>query len=641
MNNYFDKTRQAALRKEIARLTTECSLPFYNEDGTNSGLNDNEGMRERLWNAAAFLENGSDESVRLANNIIRRGMPGYRHCHFLPFVSMQVLKRYEPLLDADCVKLLEEYVLKFADSFTGAGMDFIGCNDNFPAMGAALLLMAGQRFGKPEYIGIVRRRLRELSRIFARSGFLGEYNSPTYSPISAAAMAEIAEVAEDDEIRKLALGAEVRVWTDMLAHFHPKTCQMAPPYSRAYAIDIFGCSHQARMMYHMLYGDKCAVMPFTSFMREHSPETVPHHNENFLRISYMWLLLPDYHCPAELARHALEKSFPYVVSGTSEGINCRESARLSGMPSEVDALFPDWYENPFRKNHLYTYMTEDFALGSSSASFHDGAQSYSQHLIYSRGINDLSLPPDADTGTVFVRYSVNDSMPDAYDGTGSAMDNGQKSVVQHLGASMSLYNPRPFAVKDVRSLSLEVCVQTLYGVLPDEMRVGGKRLTLSLGKRSEPALLHEGAPEAVYFRSGNVFVKILPLLPNDGLEGRKLRVRAFERFISISLMNYEGEARGFTPSELFAMRNGVVIEAAQAAEYGSFDDFVRKTEAVVTDTIFAKTRKVRYEREGLSLETQYAPMSQSRRFFMANDLPVDEPVLSMSGFDAKTLPFMK
>ena len=612
---YYGTEGMASRRQKIAELTCAFAKPHFAPDGSWIGPEVDQGMREYAWFAIAFLQEGSSENVKLANNIIRCHLPGYRFCHFLPFILLQIFQRFSEKVEWETEVMMDEYLHEHVPEFMSPGLDFVGANDNFPCLATGTVLLAGMRYERLEYIERVRERLVQFTRQLERRGFPAEYNSPTYSSIQALGLADIAEFAEDGNIRQLAFALEARVWEDLLAHMHWPNAQEAGPYSRAYPIDAAGCTHQSRNAYYMIYGDELAITPMETTFHSAGCASgmIIHHDPDFLRISVMWQALSNYHCPAELAEWAKNKQYPFICAGTSESINATE--RPDEALSKPVYPMPDYYELPPANNHLYTYMTEEYAIGSSRYYFHDGNQSHALHVLYRK----RPVKAHSDVGTAFFRYAVNDH--EIGWGDSAYFDLGRKLAVQKENTAMILYTPKPVNNAGIYKLHLTANITALYE-LPDEVYIEDRKLSECTGEGN--------ADERVFVKDGDVYMMFKPLLLDKLNGGPAIRVSAKNRVLEISFVNYEGEARDFTPSELLKIGNGAIVCVKDKQQAGSFEAFRESFSPRISDEWRHTSRKTRYEDGNTSFEVEYAPRSMFARYVTVDDR-LREPKLYVSG----------
>lgn len=605
---YLPRSEQFGERRaEIARATVHYTLSRFDDEGNWIGPDFGNEMREFMWYSLAFFEEGSDKAVRRANRLIQKNIPGYRLCHFMPFIGLQALFHYENKMERQTVALLDEYIEKYIPEFMLPELDFSGSNDNFPCMSSAAVLFAGQRYHKPEYIEKARERLRQLIEMLDRRGFTSEYTSPTYTPIQTIALAEIVHFAKDEDIRQMALLGEQRTIADMLMHMHWPTAQLSGPFSRSYPVDAVACSHHARFLYFMLYGHELSVGPMeTVFAAEDGLEgTVMHHaNGDFLKISAMWQAVPDYHCPEGLWEWAKNRNYPYICAGTSESSSRTDSA-IKVLPSPSEPI-TDIYENPSRSTFIYTYMTEAYALGTSRFALRDGYQSESPRLLYKK---KPVVSSQEDVGSMFVRYVFNDAPIDWIENI--CCDMGKNVCLQRENSAMAAYYPSFIYNEGIYSLKLAVCFAALYGE-PDEIWVGEQKV-------AGDGVYAGTAP--VYVRDGDLYVMLYPIAATP----ITIEIKRVEKLVEISFVNYRGEPRDFTREELLRIGNGVAVEVREKKDIGGFDAFRAMMQPTCDDTWLWNCRKCRYENNGHSMELEYSPRSQSLRYVSLDGRRVEEP----------------
>lgn len=95
--------------------------------------------RERLYFALSFLRSGQEEAVRRANRLIQRGTDV--RCHFSPMIALQLLIKYDALLEEGTREWLDGYVRNHMQEFREHDLDYLGVNDNFPSMATYTLIM--------------------------------------------------------------------------------------------------------------------------------------------------------------------------------------------------------------------------------------------------------------------------------------------------------------------------------------------------------------------------------------------------------------------------------------------------------------------------------------------------------------------
>jgi len=599
------------------------------------------------------MGHGRDDVVAKANAIIR-GCE-WRHCTFSPMASGQLLLKHGDRLDAHAKQALTDY-LESQLAFIGEPrMDFVGVNDNFPSMSTFDALFCGRLFGRDDLYAVGLDRLDQLRRLLTRRGVLTEYGSPTYTPISAYCMAEIANLTDDSAVRDLALQCETRHWVDILGHYHPGAHYVAGPYSRAYTVDSVAHPHQASYVLYALLGDRLTLNPLGTLFA--SPDGAPgemiHGGAAFMQVSNAWLAGTTFHCPAWLVASLADKPDPFRFRATTEFSSSYDS------PPDTTPTAPDTedelHEYAAGSGVVSTFMTADYALGVASHEFHSGTQTDSFHLLYRRRPAH-ALP---DIGTVYARYVVGDRKPgqsNAYpvappvgtwpdtptqthtSGDNLLCDQGRKLGLHHDCTAMLLYKPKAYARRGVTSLRLCLLFLARYG-RPEAIWLGDQPVS-DLPSQS-------ASPCPVFIKDGPVLICFHPLILTDHGREAAVRVEQANDYVVVSFVNYEGPSRDFARRGFLLTGNGFVCEVRSEAEC-SLDRFRADMAAVeVSDYLFAcdhsrqtVLRRTRYTRLGLELDCEYSPVSEGVKHVAVNGRVPSQPVLEVTGLDLSRLPFL-
>ena len=113
------------------------------------------------------------------------------------------------------------------------GMQWHGYNDNHVALGTSALVLGGELTGDAALVEAGRAGLRQLRDLLQRRGFIDECND-CYLPHTLYPLAAIVAWAKDAECRELAQAALVRIWSDLLGHWHPNLGRKIGPSARDY-----------------------------------------------------------------------------------------------------------------------------------------------------------------------------------------------------------------------------------------------------------------------------------------------------------------------------------------------------------------------------------------------------------------------
>ncbi|MDR6550867.1 hypothetical protein [Paenibacillus qinlingensis] len=644
MQRYYDIAGQQLRAKEIINLLVEFHLADFDKEGIYHGPPGVSGMRERLWFARAFLASESQEARKLANRIIVT--TPFRSCHFAPMTAIQILCSYKELLTVQAYTKLYTYLEDSMMTSGNADMDFVGVNDNFPCMSTFITLIGGRLLNLPAFEAVGVKRLYQLKSLLTRRGFATEFNSPTYTGVQLRALAEISNYLEEGELKQISLACEERIWMDQLSHLHLPTSQVAGPYSRAYTVDSVGHTHHSRFALYALFGDKMPIhlrnTLFTSKEGEYG-ESI-HHSAAFMHVSAADVLNTTYHCPEEHVHHALNKTYPYQVIGTTE-FSSSTDAPASGLPHGNPLLERDMVEYPAGVGLITTYMQEDYALGTSTHEFHNGVQTDSFHLMYRR-VSEAKAQQD--TRAVYARYVLNDHVPgqtNTYARLSSTSadsllwDEGRKLAIQDKGTVMVLYKPKVMGRLQVSSMRLSIILPCQYGD-PEEVWLGETRLTDLCGASVLPV--------PVFIKDGPVYMAFHPLLLTNHGRQHAVRIEKVNGYLLLSFMNYEGDCRDFEPEAFVLTGNGFVAQIVSESEVGSFEAFKEEAaQALIRDEASAHAhsrqttlRRTSFEGRGVKLACEYSPASEGIKYVEIGGVIPENPRLFITGLDVSRLPFL-
>ncbi|MBP1964908.1 hypothetical protein [Paenibacillus aceris] len=626
----------------ILGLLVRFHLKDFDVDGNYNGPDPITGLRERLWFAYAFIAEGSEEACRTGNRIIEANE--YTHCHFAPKIATQILMKYDERLTEKARKWLYGYLEETIEESATDEMDFVGVNDNFPCMSTYITLIGGKLLSRPDLVAIGAKRLHQLKAMLTRRGFVSEYNSPTYTGIQLETLAEIANYVEDEELRDIALSCEERIWADQLARLYLPASQLAGPYSRAYTADSMG--HTQHFAVYGLLGEQLPMNPLNTLFSGGDVEQgyLIHLNLAFLQVTVASMLNTTYHCPEELIHHALNKTYPYEVTGTAE-FSSSSDEHAWESPQDL-VLAEDMTEYPAGVGSNTTYMTEEYALGTSTHEFHNGVQTDSFHLLLRRDpCKEASL---RNSRTVYTKYIVNERKPgqsNVYERMSitvpdySLWDEGRKLAFQHQQTAMILYKPKRFGRLQVSSLKLSLILPCPFSE-PDEIWLGDKQLKDLTGESLEPC--------PVIVKDGAVYMAFHPLLLTDHGRYAAVKVDRVNQFLMISFYNYEGEMRDFDPKTFVLTGNGFVVQVSSKQETESFEYFRAAALKVQIHDEFHSSphsrrtvlRKTSFSSEEATLTCEYSPISEGIRYLEVNGRILANEKLSMTGYDVNRLPFM-
>ena len=597
--------------------------------------------RELLWACLGFFATREPAAVRVGQRILDRFVREgscYRGVHggFDMHAAVNIYCRYPEYLTPETEKLIIDGIRGVCPTILDDTCNYTGINDNFPSMYCFTALVGGRLAGLPELEAKGRTLLDTLCAMLRRRGFISEYNSPTYTGISAHAMADIVELHPDEEIRAKALACETRIWADILGHYQPPTGTLAGPHSRTYTVDDAGHEHAVRDIIWLELGDgPVAVGPIETTLSalEGSEGQIMHNDPIHLQTNCIFHLCGHYHVPEELAAACIGRVYPYHITGTTE---CRSR-------SDVHPAYPD-FVYPGGAYPVTTYMTQDYSLGAALKDFSAGCQTETFRLTWR---TKTYYTKQADIGALFVKYLMDNhgenEKPTEYNTSPFnhyIVDKGRKHCVACDDSALLLARPKHWAEKNLRSLRLSVMLPIMYR-MPDSLTVGGQAVDLS-----GDGVLWHGPVGNIVLTDANIVVGLRPLEVTDLGRADAITVRRDERFLLIELVNREGEPADFSRTDVFTCRNGFLAEIRTADAVGGregmealLDSWEISDRLLCLDTA-TRERYVDAARPGLSFSVCVSMPTEDVKYATVNGRPLPSPKLAIDGFDVNTLPLM-
>jgi len=628
----YDETKQLQraekLNKKLIDLYLKDMLPggsLYDDKFPYGG-------REKLFYCTALF-NTSDEYAQDVETILSTPGQYEGFCTFVPFMTMVDLLQCKQNLTDNIIKKFENYIQENLHACKDDMWDFVGVNDNTPAMIMVLLLLAGTYFDRPDCREVGLKRLAKLKAMLNRRVYLSEFNSPTYDAVTFYALASLANYDADDEVRQTALWCEQRVWKVFMNHYHRDVCTPAGPYSRAYLPDSLGVAHQSRFLLYSVMGDDFPINPWNTIFSEEGddPDALRSHHtitgETLaLQVSQGWLGNMIYHCPKEYIKDALNRSYPFYSKGDAEVSSSFDNHSIlqsaAGYHGDGDVnLSPlleqdDVYEYPSSDSIIYSYLNDGYSMGTCTRPFHNGMPTDSYHLLYTKG---SPARDRKDVGSVFARYEFNakgiQSFPSENHGIHCM---GRKFAFQHENTAMVLYRPKSYS-EPLNSLQLSLLFYNRYNMI-DEIWMGNTKLALN----ELPVMKAGNIP--VYVRSGDVYMAFMPLDSKGQFGESAVKIVQRHGFVFVSFVNYEGEEKIFHRKGLCILPNGFISEVRNKKEAGDFDSFKNQyTFDDITDRMFTNAhtrftyhREVVYRRPGLEMSCELSPLTEGIKHMAVN-----------------------
>ena len=619
--------RQAERRSAVYAKHREFCSDYFDDNGRFRFERSFPDTRSGLFHAFSFLD-GDEANARLANHLIAQApinREAVKSLHkFYPMLAAGLLNHCGDRIEAEQRDRLAA-TLKAAVEGNAHKRRPGGYNDNHPLLEAGGIL-AGAAVVPTDaaVLDTATGALEQTLRLLDRRGFLSEYTSPTYSPISMLCFAEIAELCPYERARELALECERRLWLEIASHWHPATCSLAGPHSRAYQIDLLAHFHNAHaLMYLVFGGDAAPIHPLNHLFPYYDDRQVRHHNQDeFLQGATMWHLAPTYHVPDEAVELAWAKPNRTTVVATSE---FGEFPRSWGSREYPDPETP-FYEFPAGHTVCTTYLTDRFALGTSRNEFLEGEPDTNVHLAFARNSPTRSI---ADVATLFPALLVGRFEPDR---DTRAPNRGRALTVQSEGTVLSLQRPRvPWGggrddsgPEQIDAIQLSLLL-TCFHERPEAVRIGERTLD---GLEGESV-----APEPVFICDHGVYLAIHPLMLTDHGRDAAIRVRSINGYLDIGMVSYEGAPREFSDFELCATLTGFVLVVSDEGEWPDFDAFCQAEAAaeIIDSQPRPSRRETIYRSGGRELAMEISPISEGLKYASIDGCLAPEPRFSVNG----------
>jgi len=573
------------------------------------------------------LYTGNAEDIELANNMVARfnADGGQRWNVFPSNVFAGLLAEYHDKLTPAAREVMTWHTEAAFDPNRGSAapdLKFHGCNDNMPMMSTKALILGGEFLENKAAYAHGVWDLNEFRRLLSRSAWESEFNSSTYSPITLCNLAKIATRARDPQIREMAKNCEIRLWTELLLHWHPGSKLTGGPQCRAYAIDWAGHTHTAQALFWLVFGPEISGRDLLrSYFAPDGKEILHFAGDRMYSVAEFCDLMDcEYHLPEELAQLAAGRKYPALTRGRSE---CMSSI-----------------QNACGEYHTCSYMEEDFSLGTVNIPLVSGDTSAQFYATYKR---KPQVKDFRDGGVVFYRYVDNfqavEQMASA-ENYQSVAENTVRSLahvypLQKNNVAMLLATPseRYLEAVPVKLLQLAVIFPAHYGQI--------KQSIIGNGTVQDGAFGTSESVVPVSVHTGEVFIHIYPLLPTALARREALRFRRFQNYEVLELVNYEGAERKFTAAELATIGNGFVFTIDSAAKYPSLEAFHKEKSAMrIVDYYLAGHRFVRIARKDVEFEVTYTPGNFGVQTHAIDGRAEPQPVFATNQLEVEKLPFM-
>lgn len=569
-------------------------------------------QRYSIWCAIGLLGTGDKEKIDFSQKMLMECGDFPDKCHFTPNILTQLMVKHEKILYPEVKKKVSEYLSIHFEDILAYDMDFVGVNDNFPCMATYTALVGGEFFGNEKAIEVGRKRLKALHKMLSRRNLLSEYTSRCYTSMSLYHIALIATDVRDEQMKKLALECEEKIWYDIAVHYFPVFNMLAGPYSRAYDGDILANRiREDSLLYYMIFG-KGDIEEFRS---------CGGCDELEMDARICWYFNAEYHFP-EKYYVIFNKKYPFEVNLTAEIGPSRFhilSDRLNGDKDHIaESMLEDSLdEYPAGVSVNTTYMEESFALGTALRQFHSSAGSESNFLIYAK---------NGTPRTVYSRYVINNKILGKvnYDKwmdmeeMPTLLEEGRKLGIQDKSTALVAYKPSYFNHDEINEMRMSV-IFALKGDRLDRVNINGEDL-------AEDKRVFEKA-EPVFIEDGEVFMAFIPTEVTNLGRKYSMQFQYINGYAEISYFNYIGETKGFRKNEMLLSSNGYIEIIKSKKDFKSFDDFVNKYKKYELDdktkscahTRGAHDRILSFKNCDTTLEIEFSPLTEGIRYAAAGE----------------------
>lgn len=580
-----DKSTQAARRNQIFSTLRELKrpalveengrwlVPYLDNDGNRFAHSD---YRMPLWLALAFLA-GDKQDVAIGNQLIE-GVDLKHSCHFSAVTTAVLLTSQKPLLTPAVVIKLESFLSSCFGDFMTLDFRFHGANDNAPFGCCTVLSLGGSYFGNPSLVAFAKNRLQELAEYLELHGYLHECVSPTYTGISLADVAELAEHSPDAETRALALRLEQRVWQEALLHFHPGIGYWAGPYSRAYCADRDGHVNLLTLTFWAALGFSGYLDPVAALFPP--DQRMRYHNSwDFLQRSFVGQVAPVYHPPVELVDQALAKTYPLDIYGSNSWMH------TGYAPSSVSAIT--------------CHMEAGHTVASFGSNLMAGQCVPFQILL--KRVDKPSKP--GDIRSIYSRMwlsSAYDSLGDKTQPVTEAdYDKGSAFSVQAGNTVLLGYVPCAEKPREIATIRTTLYFP-MFGSMPDEVWCGKEQVSGFSATYNVPTW--------VFIREQDTYLAIHPMLSQTAhcaLGLIKLGVKDEMAMLSFyNMCDFHPHPLDVESQRAFG--GGFVCEVGTKATHGGFAAFRDSfAGAVVSDEQWNGVRSMEYRHGQTRLQLQY------------------------------------
>ena len=550
---------------------------------------------------------------------------------FVALTFCRILKNHRERLTSQAEKRIFEFLESMRELHLSEYYDFQGVNDNFPMMALYYCMIYGDITNDAELLNKAKERFCQIEELLKLRGTFSEYCSIGYTPLQLSILSSLVNDATTEQYKKIALAAEIRVWTDYISHFNPSTGVLNGPFSRAYTDAITGDRPCCPIFFNMLLQPDVQI-DYGCLTEGNAPHVV------FAPLYYSCF---KYHITPEIKELLTNREYPFRYEATSEISSSADDSELNNYIRDYTKE-DNFYEYPAGEIQQHLYMTEKYSVGTATREFHNGIQTDSFFVSYKRCEKPTKM---SDVRSVFAKFIINDSEKE---NPYIIHDYGRKLAIQKDNCAMVLYKPkllrdwkneREYEAREISSLRLCVFLPKKYSK-PDKIVLGNKTLD-NFNAQSKKC-------ESVYIKDGDVYMAFHPLCIDDKGRNAAVEIEENDEYIVISFVNYKGEGRKFSERDILHIRNGFICQVSSSDESESFEKFIEESEKYTLTDEYINTphtrqtlmRRVVFEKDNLKLSCEYNPASEGIKRIACDDRIITAQKMKLTGFDVNELLYM-
>ncbi len=628
----------AARREAFFARTRQELRKYVDAEGVGNIPQLNPPYREPVWVLPA-LYTGNAEDIALANKMagryhdapaqfykgINRTSGGQKFNIFQSNTFAGLLFEFHDRLTPKAREVMEWQTRQVFQTYEGSAQSdfqFHGANDNMPMMATKGLILGGEILQNEHAYTHGVWNLNQFRRLLSRAGWASEFNSSTYSAVTLASLAKIADLATDPAVRQVALDCEHRMWAEILLHYHPGTLHAAGPQSRAYAVDYAGHNHSLQLLFWLMFGPEVTGRDLLKSYFSPDGTEVIHFEGCYIQsiCEFCDMIDAHFHLPESLALLASSRTYPARLKGRAEAMG--------------------FFEGHCGEYATTTYMEESFSLGTVDIPMCGGEQTAQLYATYKRVPEVKSF---RDAATVFYRYTFGDQPVGLMDTSRDGKFAGER-FVSHRGWCYTIQKDNVAALLSIPNLKhAPVTTNKLVMNLIFPAHYGKiTRSIIGSGPVRDGATGESADVDPVSVEAGEVYIHVQPLLPTNLPRRAAVRFAQYPNYEVLELVNFEAERPFvFNAAALEMVFNGFVFTIADKDGWDSLEEFhFAMSRALLRDQFCGSMRYLSYRRDDVEFDVVYSPSPFGVQTRAVDGRTVAKPILESNQLDANTLPLL-